>query len=353
MESSTVADGWTCPLPLRDHARITIAHGGGGLLTDELISHLFLPAFGSSAIEATPTDSAVLPFGDQRLAFTTDSYVVRPLFFPGGNIGELAVYGTVNDLAMAGAQPIALSTAFVLEEGLELEVLGRVAEAMGEAAALAEVQLITGDTKVVDAGLADGMYITTAGIGLVPAGVDIRPERATPGDKVILSGPIGLHGTAVLSVREGLEFGTDLQSDCAPLNGMVQSMLAACPDVHVLRDLTRGGLSSGLCTIAETAAIGIRYTENAVPVPPGVQAACGFLGLDPTHVANEGTLLAIVAPDDADAVVEVMRTHQTGTDAVVIGEVTEQNPGVVVARTPLGGHRIVDRPLGEQLPRIC
>jgi len=348
-----MAEGWTCPVPLRDHDRITIAHGGGGLLTDELITHLFLPAFGAAASGATPTDSAVLPFGDQRVAFTTDSYVVRPLFFPGGNIGELAVYGTVNDLAMAGAEPMALSTAFVLEEGVEVEVLGRVAQAMGEAAALAGVQLVTGDTKVVDAGLADGMYITTAGVGLVPKDVDIRPERATPGDKVILSGPIGRHGTAVLSVREGLEFGTDLQSDCAPLNGMVHAMLAARPDLHVLRDLTRGGLASGLCTIAETAQIGIRYTEATVPIPPEVQAACGFLGLDPAHVANEGTMLAIVAPDDADAVLEAMHAHDIGSHAVVIGEVTEQNPGVVVARTPLGGHRIVDRPLGEQLPRIC
>ena len=346
-------EAWTCPVQLRDHDKITIGHGGGGELTSELIEHLFLPAFGAAAAQATPTDSAVLSVGEHRLAFTTDSYVVRPLFFPGGNIGELAVNGTVNDLAMAGAQPIALSTAFVLEEGLDLDVLGLVATSMGEAATRAAVQLVTGDTKVVDAGLADGMYITTAGIGLVPSGVDVRPDRATPGDKVILSGPIGQHGTAVMSVRDGLEFGTDLRSDCAPLNGLVQAMLAVRPDLHVLRDLTRGGLASALCEIAETASVGIRYDEALVPVPTEVEAACGFLGLDPIHVANEGKLVAICAAEDADGVTEAMCGHHLGAEAVVIGEVTESNPGLVVARTRFGAQRIVDRPLGEQLPRIC
>jgi len=348
-----VVDGWTCPLPLRDYAKVTIGHGGGGQLTDELIRHLFLPAFGDAAVDATPTDSAVVAMAGHRLAFTTDSYVVRPLFFPGGNIGELAVNGTVNDLAMAGAQPLALSTAFVLEEGLELDVLGRVATAMGEAAVRAGARLVTGDTKVVDAGQADGMYITTAGIGLVPADVDVRPERAAPGDTIILSGPVGLHGTAVLSVREGLEFGTELRSDCAPLNGLVQSMLATDGDIHLLRDLTRGGLAAALCEIAETAGFGIRFDESDVAVPPEVRAACGFLGLDPIHVANEGKLVAILPADDADTVLEAMHAHELGADAVVIGAVTDEHPGVVVARTALGAHRIVDRPLGEQLPRIC
>ena len=354
-----MAEGWTCPLPLRDYPRVTIGHGGGGQLTHELIEHLFLPAFGAAAATATPTDAAVLDLNGlsgqngQRLAFTTDSYVVRPLFFPGGNIGELAVNGTINDLATAGATPLALSTAFVLEEGLDIAVLGKVATAMGEAASLAGVQLVTGDTKVVDAGLADGMYITTAGVGLVPANVRIEPERATPGDRVLLSGPIGLHGTAVMSVREGLEFGTELRSDCAPLHGLVAAMLDACHDLHVVRDLTRGGLAAGLCEIAETARVGIRYEESCVPVPEAVDAACRMLGLDPIHVANEGRLVAIVHPDTADAVLAAMRGHDAGRDAVDIGEITADHPGVVAARTSFGAHRIIDRPAGEQLPRIC
>ena len=340
-------------MPFQDHDKVTIAHGGGGRLTDELIRGVILPAFGEAARSATPTDSAVLAAGEGRLAFTTDSYVVRPLFFPGGDIGRLAVNGTVNDLAMAGATPLALSTAFVLEEGVEIATVARVAEAMGEAALEAGVELVTGDTKVVDAGLADGMYITTSGVGRIADDVDVRPERATAGDCVILSGPIGLHGTAVLSVREGLEFGGEIRSDCAPLNGLVDVMLATGADVRVLRDLTRGGLASSLCEIAEVARVGIDYDEVAVPVPPAVDAACGFLGLDPVHVANEGKLVAIVPEADVDRIVAAMRSHPHGQDAVVIGRVADGPAGIVTARTRLGAHRIVDRPLGEQLPRIC
>lgn len=288
-----------------------------------------------------------------RLAFSTDTYVVRPLFFPGGNIGELAVYGTVNDLAMSGAQPLALSTGFVLEEGLEMDVLGRIAAAMGAAALKAGLQLVTGDTKVVEHGHGDGVYINTAGIGVLPAGADIRPERARPGDVVIVSGEIGLHGIAVLSLREGLEFGTELRSDTAPLNHLVAAMLAACPDIHALRDPTRGGLAASLCEIAETAQVGIEFDDRSLPVPEAVRAACGFLGLDPIHVANEGKLVAIVAPDHAEAVLAAMRATDVGGSAAIIGRVVEENGGVVVARTGLGSTRIVDRPLGEQLPRIC
>ncbi len=314
---------------------------------------LLLPAFGTAAANATPTDSAVFTVGSQRLAFTTDSYVVQPLFFPGGNIGELAVYGTVNDLAMVGARPLALSTGFVLEEGLEMDVLGRIARAMGSAAVRADVQLVTGDTKVVDAGAADGVYVNTAGIGIIDPDVRIDPERATPGDLVIVSGALGQHGMAVLSVREGLEFGTELRSDCAPLNDLVAAMVATGADVHVLRDLTRGGLAMALNEIAATAAVGVSYDETALPIPDDVAAACGFLGLDPVHVANEGKLVAIVAASEADAVLDALRGHDLGRQAAIIGEVTADHPGVVVARTPLGATRVVDRPLGEQLPRIC
>ncbi len=357
--------GWACPAPLRDYQRIVLGHGSGGVLTSELIEHLFLPAFaaGGSMTRHDPTsaladaalaDAAVLAVGGIRLAFTTDSYVVRPLFFPGGSIGELAVHGTVNDLACRGAVPLALSAGFILEEGLELDVLGRVAQAMGRAAAAAGVRLATGDTKVVERGLADGLYVNTSGIGLVPPGVDVRPDRAAPGDRIIVSGPIGEHGIAVLSVREGLEFGGDVHSDTAALHGLVAAMLAATvPGVHALRDPTRGGLATALCEVAAAAGAGIEFTESAVPVPPVVEAACGFLGLDPLHVACEGRLVAFVAAADADAVLAAMRAHPAGRDAVVIGSVTAEHPGVVVARTAFGGNRIVDRPLGEQLPRIC
>jgi hydrogenase expression/formation protein HypE len=347
-------EGWSCPMPLRHEERIVLGHGGGGVLSGELIQHLFLPAFGEAARAATPTDSHVLDLGSGiRLAFSTDTYVVRPLFFPGGNIGELAVNGTVNDLAMSGARPLALSTGFVLEEGLEIELLGRIAASMGAAATQAGVQLVTGDTKVVEQGHGDGVYINTAGIGLVPEGVDIRPERATPGDVVIVSGAIGMHGIAVMSVREGLEFGTELRSDTAALNGLVEAMLDAWRDLHVLRDPTRGGLAASLCEIAETAGVGIEFDERSVPVPPEVRAACGFLGLDAIHVANEGKLVAIVPAVAADAVLAAMVATEVGSGATVIGRVTDQHRGIVVARTGLGATRVVDRPLGEQLPRIC
>jgi hydrogenase expression/formation protein HypE len=348
------AGGWTCPLPLRSHDRIVMGHGGGGQLSAELVEHLFLPAFGAHP-GAELHDAAVLAVARDggRLAFSTDSYVVRPLFFAGGNIGDLAVNGTVNDVAMSGAVPVALSCSFILEEGLELAVLGEVAETMGRAAEAAGVELVTGDTKVVDPGLADGLYITTAGIGVVPEGVDIRPSRATPGDVVIVSGPIGMHGIAVLSRREGLEFATEVASDSAPLNGLVAAMVATGADIHVLRDPTRGGLAATLCEIARASERGIEYEEAAVPVPDEVAAACSFLGLDPTHIANEGRLVAIVPAGAADDVLHAMQRHPEGTGATVIGRVVADHPGLVAARTALGALRVVDLPLGEQLPRIC
>lgn len=352
-------DGWSCPLPLRDYERIVIGHGGGGKLSAELVEHLFLPAFGISPSEEM-RDSAVIELAASelsqsggRLAFSTDSYVVRPLFFPGGSIGDLAVNGTVNDVAMSGAQPIALSTGFILEEGLKMETLARVANDMGMAAKLAGVRLATGDTKVVDAGQADGMYINTAGVGLIPEGVDIRPGRATPGDVVILSGQIGVHGVAVMSKREGLEFGTEIETDSAPLNSLVADMLAITTDIHVLRDPTRGGVTASLCEIASTAQVGIVYEEALLPVPAEVAGACSFLGLDAMSVANEGKLVAIVSASDADAVLSAMQANTYGRESCVIGKVVEAHPGVVVAKTTFGASRVVDLQLGEQLPRIC
>ncbi|MFE5857074.1 hydrogenase expression/formation protein HypE [Streptomyces sp. NPDC056500] len=344
--------GWTCPLPLRDHPRVVMGHGGGGALSAELVEHVFVPAFGGEVL-ADLGDSAVLTLGDARLAFSTDSYVVRPLFFPGGSIGDLAVNGTVNDLAMSGARAAYLSCGFILEEGVETEVVGRVAKALGNAARTADVQVVTGDTKVVEAGHGDGIYINTSGIGLIPRGVDIRPQRAAPGDVVIVSGEIGLHGIAIMSVREGLEFGVEIASDCAALGGLVQAMLDITQDIHVLRDPTRGGLAASLHEIATAAGVGVRIEERAVPVPPQVRNACAILGLDPLYVANEGKLVAFVPREEADAVLAAMRAHPLGAGAAVIGECVAEHPGMVVARTGFGGTRVVDLPLGEQLPRIC
>ncbi|MEZ5408291.1 MAG: hydrogenase expression/formation protein HypE [Acidimicrobiales bacterium] len=354
------AEGWACPLPLRQHDRIVLGHGGGGQLSAELVEHLFLPALGRPGAELHDAAALPVPAGAGRLAVTTDSYVVQPLFFPGGCIGDLAVNGTVNDLAMAGAQPVAITLGCILEEGLELAVLGRVMEAVGAAARAAGVSVVAGDTKVVEAGHGDGIYLNTAGVGVIPEGVDIRPGRAAPGDVVIVSGPIGLHGVAVLSQREGIEFGTGVRSDTAPLNGLVAAMLAAAGDhgdgvagVHVLRDPTRGGLGASLCEIAASAGVGIEYDELRVPVPDEVAAACSFLGLDPMHIANEGRLVAIVAEPVADAVLAAMRAQEAGGGAVPIGRVVAEHPGLLVARTPYGATRVVDLPLGEQLPRIC
>ncbi|WP_328662853.1 hydrogenase expression/formation protein HypE [Nocardia salmonicida] len=345
-------DSWVCPMPLRDSPTIVMGHGGGGAMSGELIEHLFLPAFGSAA-EAGMGDSAVLAVGGVRLAFSTDSFVVKPLAFPGGSIGDLAVNGTVNDLSMAGARPMVLSTAFILEEGTALAEIARVAEAVGTAALAAGVKLVTGDTKVVDSGHGDGIFINTAGIGIIDDGVDIRPQRARPGDVVLVSGDIGVHGVAVMSCREGLEFGTTVCSDTAPLNGLVAAMLATGADVHVLRDPTRGGVAATLNEIASVAKVGVALDERKLPVPDAVRDACGLLGLDPMYVANEGKLVAFVAPEDADRVLAAMRAHPLGSRAEAIGVCVEEHPGMVVARTALGGTRVVDLPAGEQLPRIC
>lgn len=345
-------EAWVCPAPLRDAPNVLMGHGGGGAMSAELIEHLFLPAFGSAA-DAALGDSAVLQVGAERLAFSTDSYVVKPMFFPGGSIGDLAVNGTVNDLAMAGAQPIALSTAFILEEGTALAELARVAHAVGTAALAAGVKLVTGDTKVVDSGHGDGVYINTAGIGLVDARADIRPQRARPGDVVIVSGDIGVHGVAVMSCREGLEFATTVASDSAPLHGLVAAMIDTGADIHTLRDPTRGGVGATVNEIAKAASVGISLTERSFPIPGDVRDACGLLGLDPLYVANEGKLIAFVAAEDAERVLAAMHAHPYGGHAAVIGQCVAEHPGMVVARTALGGTRVVDLPVGEQLPRIC
>jgi hydrogenase expression/formation protein HypE len=343
-------EGWSCPVPLRDTPQIVMGHGGGGAMSAELVEHLFLPAFG---VPGGESDSAVVRVGDSRIAFSTDSYVVKPIFFPGGSIGDLAVNGTVNDLAMSGATPLYLSAAFILEEGTALAEVGRVATAMGAAARAAGVQLVTGDTKVVDNGSGDGIFINTAGIGVVPPSVEIGPERAAPGDAVLISGDIGVHGIAVLSCREGLEFDTTVRSDCAPLHGLVTAMLGTGADLHTLRDPTRGGVAASLNEIARTAKIGIDLIERELPIPYAVKDACSLLGLDPLQVANEGKLLAFVPPAYADQVLAAMHAHPLGAAARRIGTCVAEHPGLVVARTALGGTRVVSLPIGEQLPRIC
>ena len=345
-------EGWTCPLPLRDTPHVVMGHGGGGAMSAELIEHLFLPAYGGAA-RADLGDAAVLPPPPGRLAFSTDSFVVKPMFFPGGNIGDLAVNGTVNDLAMCGATPLYLSTAFVLAEGTPLVDVARVATAIGKAAERAGVQLVTGDTKVVDHGSGDGIYVNTAGIGVVPDGVEIGPDRAREGDAVLVSGDLGLHGIAVMSVREGIDFETAVESDTAPLHELVAEMLRTGADVRVLRDPTRGGVSATTNEIAKASRVGIALVERDLPIPDDVRDACGLLGLDPLQVANEGKLVAVVPADEADRVLEAMCGHPLGAGARRIGTCVADHPGLVTVRTGLGGTRVLDLPIGEQLPRIC
>ncbi|MCB9136487.1 MAG: hydrogenase expression/formation protein HypE [Anaerolineales bacterium] len=352
MKNNLDFEGWTCPLPLRDQPNIILGHGGGGKLSAELVEHLFLPAFRNEALENLG-DAAVFSVNGARLALSTDSFVVRPLFFPGGNIGELAVNGTVNDLSMTGARPLYLSVGFILEEGLPLEMLGRIVDSMAVAAKTAGVQLITGDTKVVDKGHGDGIFINTSGVGVIPNGINIGPHRATPGDVVIVSGTIGDHGMAIMSVREGLEFDAPIVSDTASLNGLVAEMLAVCPDLHVLRDPTRGGVASTLNEIARASNAGIMLDEMKIPVNQPVRSACELLGMDPLFVANEGKLLAILPFGYAEAVLAAMRAHPLGQQAAIIGQVVSQHPGMLTARTGIGGTRVISMQIGEQLPRIC
>jgi hydrogenase expression/formation protein HypE len=344
---------WTCPLPLADYPTIVMGHGGGGKLGNELVEHLFLPAFRNPALENLG-DAAILETGGARLAMSTDSFVVQPLFFPGGSIGELAVNGTVNDLAVSGAEPKFLSASFILEEGFSLAQLAAIVEAMARSAATAGVKIVTGDTKVVEHGHGDGCYINTAGVGLMRAGIQVGPHRAQPGDVVLVSGTIGDHGMAIMSVREGLEFESQIRSDCAALNGMIADVLAtAGTSVHAMRDPTRGGLASTLNEIAQSSDVGIAIDEAALPVRFEVQSACELLGLDPVYVANEGKAVFFVAPEAADRVLAVLRAHSLGREAARIGQVTSEHKRMLVARTLMGANRVIPTMIGEQLPRIC
>ncbi|HBC92327.1 MAG TPA: hydrogenase expression/formation protein HypE [Pelotomaculum sp.] len=331
--------------------RIMIGHGGGGRLSQQLISNLFLKYLGNPILNALE-DAATVMLPQRKIAFTTDSYVVTPRFFPGGNIGKLAVCGTVNDLAMRGALPLYLSVGFIIEEGLPIAELEDIVRTMAEAASTAEVQIATGDTKVVGRGAADGIYINTAGIGIVDEKLNISAKNAQPGDKVIISGTIGDHGMTILSLREGLSFKADLRSDCAPLNGLVKELLCFGNDIHVLRDPTRGGIASSLNEIAVSSNTGMIIDESCLPFKPQVKASCELLGLDPLHLANEGKFIVIVAASAADNVLEVLHGHEYGKDAVIIGEVTDKARKVAL-RTYIGSTRIIDIASGELLPRIC
>lgn len=343
---------WSCPIPLQQYPNILLGHGSGGKLMHELLENLFLPAFRNKFSEVSH-DCVYLPCGDSTLAFTTDSYVINPLFFPGGNIGTLAVNGTINDLAMGGARPLYLSAAFILEEGLPIETLARIVHAMRDAARSAGVQLVTGDTKVVDKGKGDHVFINTAGIGLIEHDKVIAPQSVAQGDAVVLSGDIGRHGIAVMAKREGLEFETTIQSDCCALTGMVQDLLDAGIDLHCLRDCTRGGLATTLIEIAEVCQLSIEIDEAAIPVEEAVRGACEVLGLDPLYVANEGRFIAFVPADHAESTVEHMRQHPAGRQACIIGTVARQPSGQVTLKGLIGMRRIVTMLAGEQLPRIC
>ena len=343
---------WNCPLPLTDYPVVMLAHGGGGRLMDELIEKMVRPAFNNPWLDQRQ-DGALIALNGQRLAFTTDSYVVRPLFFPGGDIGTLAINGTVNDLVMCGARPLYLSASFIIEEGLPMQTLWRVIQSMKEAAAAAGVQIVTGDTKVVDKGKGDEVFVNTAGIGRVDHDLTIAPAGVRPGDNVLLSGDLGRHGMAIMSVREGLQFETSIESDCAPLSDLVMSLIEEKIEVHCLRDLTRGGLASALNEIAQAARLQIDIDEVMVPVREEVRGACEILGLDPLYVANEGRFVAFVAPNDADRALQILRSHPSGAEAVQIGSVTLGSPGLVTVSSPIGARRILDLLSGEQLPRIC
>jgi len=353
MKSEAIKDaGFACPVPLPAGGRVLLGHGSGGKLSAQLLKDVFLPKLGNPVLDRLE-DQAIVCLNETRLAITTDSFVVKPLFFRGGDIGSLAVHGTINDLAMGAAKPLWMSVAFILEEGLPMETLHRVVASMQGAAANAGVQIVTGDTKVVEKGSADGIYINTTGIGLVREGISLSASAARPGDAVIVSGMLGDHGIAILAEREGLKFDTEVKSDSAALYELVATLLDATREVRCMRDPTRGGLSSTLNEIAGSSHVGIELEDASIPVREEVRGACEMLGLDPLYVANEGKLVAIVAPEAADRALSALRSHPLGAEAQIIGRVTKEHPRMVVARTTFGTTRIVDMLAGDQLPRIC
>jgi hydrogenase expression/formation protein HypE len=343
----------SCPMPIQDYPHVMMAHGGGGRLMNDLIARMFGAAFSNRLLDRRHDGAVFDAPAAGRLAITTDSYVVRPRFFPGGNIGVLAVDGTVNDLAMCGAKPLYLTAGFILEEGLPMEELWSIVRAMREAADAAGVWIVTGDTKVVDRGAADGVFINTAGVGILAHSLDIAPASVRPGDAILVNGDLGRHGMAIMAVREGLEFDSEIESDCAPLNHLVAALLDADIGIRCLRDLTRGGLASALAEIAEASGCRIRIDEAAIPVRDDVRGACEILGFDPLYVANEGRFVAFVAPEDADRALEILRALPHGEGAACIGRVADDGDRLVVLRSRIGGNRIVDMMSGEQLPRIC
>jgi hydrogenase expression/formation protein HypE len=342
----------SCPLPFTSDDFIVLGHGSGGRLSARLMEQVFLPAFQNPALDRMD-DQAVFDVPAGRMAMSTDTYVVKPLFFPGGNIGELAVYGTVNDLAVGGAIPKYLSAGFVLEEGLPLDLLRKIVASMAEAAHRCGVEIVTGDTKVVEKGSGDQIFINTAGVGFVPDGVSFSAAKVRPGDRIILNGSLGEHGITILSQREGLELGGDLHSDAAPLHELCAAVMAVAPGLHAMRDLTRGGLSSALNEIARSARVGVEINERAIPICEQVRGACEIFGLDPLYVANEGKMIAFVPEAEAEAVVAAMQSHEYGRQTRIIGQVTEKHPRMVTMRTSLGTERIVDMLAQDQLPRIC
>jgi hydrogenase expression/formation protein HypE len=342
----------SCPIPISQYPHVLMAHGGGGKLMHQLIGKMFLSAFNNPLL-VTQHDSAVVEMTGKKLAFTTDSYVVRPLFFPGGDIGSMAVHGTVNDLAMSGARPVYLSAAFIIEEGLPMDTLWKIVCSMSDAVQRCGVQIITGDTKVVDKGKGDGLFINTAGIGVVEHKQKIAPQNVLPGDAVLVSGDLGRHGMAIMAVREGLQFESTIESDSAPVHEIVLELLKAGIEIHCLRDLTRGGLASALNEIAEAAGVKIAVDEKSVPVREDVHAACEMLGLDPLHVACEGRFAAFIAAKDAERALKIMRGHAMGAGSAAIGRVAESSAPLVTLKSAIGASRILDMPGGEQLPRIC
>jgi len=346
------SSGAVCPIPISEYPRVLLAHGGGGKLMHQLIQKMFASTFDNPLLNQAH-DGAVFQLQNARLAFTTDSYVVNPLFFPGGDIGSLAIHGTVNDLAMCGARPLYLSVGFILEEGLSMETLWQIVQSMKSAADRSGVQIVTGDTKVVDRGKGDGIFINTAGVGIIQHNLDISPQQIQPGDVILLNGDIGRHGIAIMATREGLAFELPVESDSAPVAELVQQLIDADIEIHCLRDLTRGGLATGLIELAETSGCKIEVDEVAIPVQSEVNSACEILGLDPLYIANEGRFVAFVSQKSAEKALKIMKKHPVGEGTRIIGRVVDESRPLVILKSRIGTSRILDMISGEQLPRIC